>query len=304
MTWFGKILAFVVFVASVVWMYFSVQAFVTRTNWKNRADEYKAALKERDTALLAERQRYQAGETALKSLLVIEQRQTLNLTNQIKALSDNLAKTDADFRKLQDSYNKGDVDARLLMAEKDSHLKESEIFRDRNKNLEEKAQALRLEVENAKKEEIRSKNQAKLAAAIADDYSKKIEDLVAKNNELRATGGSGQATVLKSIDKPPPPVLQNLRGEVTDVAGDLLTISVGIDSGMAVGTVLDVYRLDGGGKYLGTVKVTSALNLFPKQAIVTFTPARRDIPFDRLPVSDLPKKGDLVRPPEALTGSR
>jgi len=177
-----------------------------------------------------------------------------------------------------------------------------DIIRNRNKSLEDTMVALRVEVENAKKDEVRSRNAAKLASAIADDYSKKIEELLLKNNELRASGGV--LNPLKAIDKPPPPVLTNLRGEVTDVQGDLLTISVGIDSGMAVGTVLDVYRLEGGGKYLGTVKVTSALNLFSKQAIVTFTPSRRDLPFDRLPVADLPKKGDLVRPPEALQGNR
>ena len=66
---------------------------------------------------------------------------------------------------------------------------------------------------------------------------------------------------------------------------------------------LDVIRLEGGGKYIGTVKVTSALNLFPKQAIVTFIPAR-NIPLDRLRVEDLPRKGDEVRPPNALTGGQ
>ena len=109
---------------------------------------------------------------------------------------------------------------------------------------------------------------------------------------------------LKAIEKPPPPVLANLRGEVTDVAGDLLTISVGIDSGMAVGTVLDVYRLEGGGKYLGTVKVTSALNLFSKQAIVTFTRPAATSRSTACPSPTCPKKGDLVRPPEALVGNR
>jgi hypothetical protein len=304
MTWLGKILTFVVLIASVVWMYFSVNAFVTRTNWKTRSEGLEARLKESEGARVAEYRRNQAGETSLKGLLTTQQERADSLVKQNKTLSDNLAKTDADFKKLQEDYFKGDVNAKLWEAEKDSHLKEVEIVRSRNKTLEDTAVALRLEVENSKKEEVRAKNQAKLAAAIADDYSKKVEDLMAKNNELRASGGSGRATVLKSIEKPPPPVLGNLRGEVLDVAGDLLTVSVGIDSGMAVGTVLDLYRLDGGGKYLGTVKVTSSLGLYPKKAIVTFTPSRRDIPLDRLPVSDLPKKGDQVRPPEALTGSR
>jgi hypothetical protein len=101
--------------------------------------------------------------------------------------------------------------------------------------------------------------------------------------------------VLNTINKPPPPILANLRGEVLDVADDLVTISVGIDSGLAVGTVLEIYRLNGGGRYLGTVRVTDAFNLYPKQAVVKFTPASGQ-PLARLRPEDLPKKGDLVKP--------
>jgi hypothetical protein len=90
-------------------------------------------------------------------------------------------------------------------------------------------------------------------------------------------------------------VLSNLRGEVTDVADDLVTLSIGIDAGLAVGTTLDIYRTEGGPRYLGTVKITNALNLFPKQAIASFTPAR-NVPFERLRPEERPKKGDEVRP--------
>ena len=90
---------------------------------------------------------------------------------------------------------------------------------------------------------------------------------------------------------------------VTDVAGDLVSLSIGIDAGLSVGTTLDIYRHEGGGRYLGTVKVTSALNLFPKNAIVTFIPAR-NVPFDRLRPEELPKKGDEVRPANAVTGGQ
>jgi hypothetical protein len=98
-------------------------------------------------------------------------------------------------------------------------------------------------------------------------------------------------------------VLSNLRGEVTHVSGDFVTLSIGIDAGLGVGSVLDIYRLDGGGRYLGTVKITSALNLFPKQAIATFTPAR-NVPLDRLRAEDMPRRGDEVRPPNAISGGQ
>jgi len=304
MTWFGKILTFVVMLGAIVWMYFSVQTFVTRTNWKKRADDYKVAYDSAVSARESEFRRNQASEDSLKRLLFTEQGKTSSLDKQVKELSDQVAKGDADFKKLQGEYDKADVKATTLQANVDSNLKELDTVRKRSNDLENEAVALVLATENAKKEQTKAQNAAKLALAIADDNAKKVEELIVRVNELRASGGNAQATVLRSIEKPPPPVLANLRGEVTDVSGELLTISVGIDSGLGVGSTLALFRTQDGGKYLGTVKVTSALNLFPKQAIVTFTPARRDIPIDRLPIGDLPKRGDQVRPPEALTGSR
>ncbi|MBA4191596.1 MAG: hypothetical protein C0467_26760 [Planctomycetaceae bacterium] len=305
MSWFGKILTFVVLIGSVVWMYFTVQAFVARTNWKKRADDYEVAYKAIVAARDSEYRRNQASEDALKRLLLTEQTKSADALKEVESLKTATAKVTADFMKLQEDYNKADVTATKLQANVDSSLKELDTVRKRTNELENEAVALVLATEAARKEEVKAKNQARLAQAIAEDNAKKVEELALKVNELRATGGGGaQATVLRAIEKPAPPVLSNLRGRVENVAGELLTISVGIDSGMAVGTVLDVIRLEGGGKYIGTVKVTSALNLFPKQAIVSFTPARRDIPLDRLPIGDLPKPGDQVRPPEALTGSR
>jgi len=161
------------------------------------------------------------------------------------------------------------------------------------------------EVEKLKKEldSLRKRN---------EELAKKVEDLTTRLNELRNNGrllpppgGSipiplGQLPLnfpLYYMEKPPPPVLPNLRAEVTDVAGELLTISVGIDAGLKVGTVLEVVRTaDKREKVLGTAKVTSALNLFPKQAIVSFTPASK-VPIDKLKAEDLPRKGDQVRPP-------
>jgi len=304
MSWFGRILTFVVLIGSVIWMYFTVQAFVARTNWKKRADDYKAQYELAVTARESEYRRNQASEDALKRLLLTEQAKYLDSTKEVDALKTASAAIVAEFAKLQESFNKEDVKAVKLQANVDNSLKELDVVRKRSTDLENEAVALVLATEAAKKEEVKAKNAARLALAIADDNAKKVEELALKVNELRASGGTGQGTVLRAVTKPPPPVLANLRGAVTNVSGELLTISVGIDSGMAVGTVLDVIRLEGGGKYIGTVKVTSALNLFPKQAIVSFTPARRDIPLDRLPIGDLPKVGDQVRPPEALTGAR
>jgi len=302
MSWFGKILTFVVMLASVVWMWFTVQAFVTRTNWQARASQLETALKETNAAREAEQRRNQSSEATLKSLLSTAETRAGGLSKENETLKATAAKFTADVTTQQATIDKGDVNAKLLQANVGSTQAELKAVRDRNETLENTQVALVLAAENAKKEEVKARNAARLALAIADDNSRKVEDLTSRLNELRNTGGSAQAAVERSLNRPAPPVLSNLRGEVTDVAGELITVSVGIDAGLGVGTVLDVVRVDTG-TYLGTAKVTSALNLFPKQAILTFTP-KRNVTLDRLPAGELPKRGDQVRAPNATSGGR
>ena len=172
---------------------------------------------------------------------------------------------------------------------------ELNAVRERNYLLEDNSVKQTIATEDAKAEMVRAQNSEKLAQQIAGDNAKKAEDLQARVDDLRARrrARAGRRGLL--IDKPPPPVLPNLRGEVTAVAGDLVTIPLGIDAGLAVGTVLEIYRTNGGGRYLGTVKVTDAFNLYSKQAVVKFTPAS-GLPLARLRPEELPQKGDLVRP--------
>jgi seryl-tRNA synthetase len=183
--------------------------------------------------------------------------------------------------------------------ERDKELKE---LLDRNQKLEAELKKQRAEIEQELAEAKKQwDEQKKEIEKLREEMKRLRSGLDGWRDELRERGSIPLG--LAPVPQPPPPLMANLRGEVTDVAGDLLTLDVGIDSGMAVGTMLDVYRLEKGGKFLGTVKVASALNLFPKQAIVTFTSARK-VPLDKLPEDDLPKKGDLVRPPDPLTGGR
>jgi hypothetical protein len=303
MTWFGKILTFVVMLASVVWMYFTVQAYVTRTNWQTRASALEASLKDTNAAREAEQRRNQSSEAALKSLLSTAETRAGGLSKENETLKATAAKSAAELSTLQETIAKGDITAKLAQANVASTQAELKAVRERNETLENTQVALVLAAENAKKEEVKARNNARLAQQIADDNARRVEELTTRVTELRNTGGSAQAQVERSLNKPPPPVLAGLRGEVTDAAGELLTVSVGIDAGLAVGTVLDVVRVETG-TYLGTAKVTSALNLFPKQAIMTFTPKNRNVSPDRLPAGELPKKGDQVQAPNATSGGR
>jgi hypothetical protein len=141
-------------------------------------------------------------------------------------------------------------------------------------------------------EALRMQGQALDAAESARQEEKKYVERIAQLSELERFKEPQPPAIPRIVESPI--LAENLRAEVIDVAGDLATISIGIDAGLRVGTVLEVYRSDGK-KVIGTVKVTDAFNLYAKQAVVKFIPARK-APLNELSPDELPKKGDVVRP--------
>jgi hypothetical protein len=78
---------------------------------------------------------------------------------------------------------------------------------------------------------------------------------------------------------------------VTGYQDGLVVLNIGLDAGLTAGAVLDVYREDGGGQYLGTVVVD---RLYPKQAVAVFHPADAKRTIRQLRPEELPKAGDIV----------
>src|SRR5882757_5613253 len=79
MSWLGKILTFLVLIGACVWAFFTIQAFVTRTNWQARAAELEKRLKESEDARQKEYRESQSNQDALVRLYKAE-----------KSLSDDL----------------------------------------------------------------------------------------------------------------------------------------------------------------------------------------------------------------------
>ena len=293
MSWLGKILTFLVLIAACVWAFFTIQAYVTRTNWQARAAELEKRLKESEDARQKE---YREGQSNLDAMV--------RLYKAEKSLSDDLGKSIDDLsttgRKLNDGYNtldnelkKAKADEEIRQASLKTTLDELDTTRKRNTGLEDERVKLVLAKEAAERERLRFENEAKLSRAIADENAKKVETLAALVTELRQSGGGGgTATVLRSIDKIPAPLPENIRGTVLkDASTDFVHISIGIDAGLEPGSRLDVYRETGGGQYLGTLVVTKSI--YPKEAVAEFKPAR-GVPFGQLRPDELPRKGDLV----------
>jgi hypothetical protein len=293
MTWLGKILTFVVLIASVVWMYLNVQAYVTQTNWKTALEKWKVQLDASENLRKVELARYQASEDALKRQIVNEQTRSTNLQKELsesQTANKNIAAKMAEQQKAFDDF---DTKTTLLQANVDGTLKELNTVRERSNTLEDKMADQILKAESAKKEMITAQNDARLARSIAEDLGKKNEELTEKISDLKL-GGS----LLGSQFSPKiPPVPSNLRGEVENVneRRDFVTLSIGADAGLSIGSVLQLERIAGGGQYLGTVRI---FDLQAKKATATFTPKRSNVPISQLRPDELPKKGDQVRPTE------
>jgi small-conductance mechanosensitive channel len=293
MTWLGKILAFFVFVGAVASMYLNVQAFVLRTNWKAEADKWRQAYEQIRTARESEYQRFRSTEDVLQRQLSIERRRISELEKSVADLVDRGKRETDAVRELQKLYDEADIKAVQLQASRDALIKEVSSVRMRNEALENDRQRLVIAAEEARREALQARISERAAQFVAEQNAQLVESL---REQLRNRFSGDLRTAL---DKPAPPVLPNLRGEVTAVKDDLVVLSIGYEAGLNVGTELDIYRTQGQPRYLGTVRITSAANLYPKQAVATFFPARK-VSFNRLTPEEKPRPGDLVRPPEFL----
>jgi hypothetical protein len=297
MTWLGKILAIVVMLLSLAWMWLTATDYTTRVNWKAQRDAYKKAFEEAVAARSSEHNRHQAEMESLYKTVDSVQKELIarraELDTSLKANKDNKAELD----RLTTAVATADIQVQKIQTSYNAAIKELDIVRDRNNKLEADRVELTITREQARRDELAARNEANLQRQIATDRARENDDLRAENAQLRATGG-GDATriVQKSVEKAAPPAPENLRGTVTAYdrasAPDLVEISLGLDAGLTFGSELDIYRLEGGGQHLGTIVVTY---VYAKRAVARFKPAS-GLAIARLRADQLPKVGDVVAP--------
>lgn len=132
---------------------------------------------------------------------------------------------------------------------------------------------------------------AQVAAAKAAITKKKLEALLAElNSEETPPDRFRLDRPLFKLDKVLVPLPDSIRGTVTEFKDGTIRLSIGADAGLTEGAVLDVYRTEGGGDYLGTVVIQKVL---PKGAVGAFK-SKDGRPLNRLRPEQLPKAGDAV----------
>lgn len=291
MTWIGKILSVFVLIIGVAAMWFMATVYTARTNWKNDRDGWQKLYKEAEEARVKEQTDYRTNKDAL------ERRVAAEITRS-KGLSDTIAKLDGSNKQVVDvnkQQNKvlieSDAKATELLANYEATADEAKKLRDRMGLLEKERQQLVIDREVALKDRQAFENQAKQAVSDRLIAEGKIESLNTQLAELKATGGNASALVQNSFTKPPAPLPDGIRGTVTEFKGDYVALSIGIDAGLTNGAVLDIFRSEGGGAYLGTVVVE---RVYPKEAVAKFRPADPRRSIAKLRAEELPKIGDTV----------
>ena len=289
MTWLGKILVFVVMLMALAWVWLTATDYTTRVNWKAQRDAYKKGFDEAVAARDSDYKRHQAELAALNQ-------KSESLEKDLaasKATVDTLARANREAKAKLDEVITATSTVNQTVVQlqtvREALEKELTTVRERNNKLEADRLELTVSREQARRDELAARNDANLANKKYEDLSRQNEDLRNTMAELRANGGRPGPLVGPRA----PTVPENLRGTVTAVepgAPDLVELSIGLDAGLTFGSELDLYRLSGGGKHLGTVVVT---HVYAKKAVARFRPADGR-PIGRLRPDELPRVGDTV----------
>lgn len=283
MTVVGKILVFLNLVFSLVVGAFAVIDYTARTHWadayskvkaqndvlrsssetyKKEADQLAREKEELYSRLNAERVRWapatkddkdvglRVGEAALTEL-----RGRSKMIDDLKVRLESLQKQLADergkgatYRSMEAAY-KSDVerrqaDATLIRSQlKDELDKNFKLVRDMNQIRDDMVQA-------------------QIQARTLKDRNTQLEDALRKAQtdlaQAKVVGGRSSATAGAN----PPP--ENVEGLVRRAEGNLVTISLGTDAGLARGQTMEVFRLGQTPKYLGRIRI---VEVTPTQAV-------------------------------------
>ena len=280
MTAMGKMLVILVLVLSIIWNFLVVNAYATRTNWRNEA--IKAQTAATNAAESA---------TKMKALLDSERESSEDAKRALREERDRyyaqVAQLLSERDTLAQQYNTAFADSQKRSAIATDLAANRAALQGQVKELDDKLKRIEVAMNDLILERDKFKveaNTAKISEAAKTQQAERLGDLLTKANEelaeARRPGGGvpGQRTV-------PAPV--GFRGTVTGRDGNLISLNVGLDAGLQKGTALRVERMGANPKYLGKITILTAnqkiaVGQYEKPAGVS--------------AEDFPKPGDQVRP--------
>lgn len=270
MTILGKVLVFFVLILSLAWTALTVNAFVTRTNFKKALDDSNKKLEE--AALSARNQQKYATDLADTAAVAIAQKDTeiQRLTQRLSAEA--TARATAEKQLADKQAGQIDLNGQLTLSQSNVAKTQAQVdqLQKSQTELEKKSNDALIAAEKAKDD--------KLQAEIERDANRRRADALEQQTIRRGAGGVEAVPVMH----------ESFKATVTNVSGDQVEISLGANAEVQKGAILSISRTQPQAKYVGTIQITQVR---PFDAVGRFIPR----PGVRNPTgADLPAKNDTV----------
>lgn len=272
MTVFGKLLAFMNLLFSVIIGALIVFVFTTRANWQAAYEDAK--------------KKAEAAEVAYKAEKAARENEVKQRTEDVKAVQAEVTRLQGEVTKAQEekeqaqksladqtNLTKGATTASTAQQAELDQIKTERVALVKEKDdLRTRIVVIQKELDGQRQVAVSESLRAANLVQRNTNLLRQVEELTDRVRDLESSvtapggGGGGGASILEGA-KPIAP--GGVRGRVVRVGEqypDLAEINVGSDSGLAVGNVLTVFL---GGEYKGELKLTA---VEPKTAVGRFTP--------------------------------
>lgn len=243
----GKMLTFLILVASVAFCFIAIVVVASHQNWKQQALENKAKAEQYRNAANTAQTELEEARTMLEEAAVSRAKAISQLYSELSVVNKSLS--DAETQLQQKSAQLNDSNASLARSQARLAEQDNEIA-----TLTQQNNDLANSLANKSASVASMLSQVEQAMVKQSQLGSQLEDALAKYNELKKV-----ATVMgfdeNTLTAQTPP---DLMGRVTGVSArqkDVFAVSLGTDDGLKEGHTIDVIR---GGRHIGTAKVTTA----------------------------------------------
>lgn len=289
MTAVGKILVFLNLVFSMVVGGFAVVDYAARTHWKDgfekvkaqndvlraAADAYKRdadslAKEKADLFAKLEAQRVNwdpAGKDDKDTAFRVGERAIAVLNDRARTIEE--LKTQIDTLRKQLAEEKGKNVNYLAMeraykTDAERRVADTNILREALKKEQAKSFDLVKEANQARDEMVAAQIAAKTLKDRNTQLESQVQELARNLAQAKATLGASSGMLAKGVNPPP----ENVEGLVRRAEGNLVTISLGSDAGLAKGQTMEVFRLGANARYIGRIRL---VEVEAKQAVGQLT---------------------------------
>jgi len=259
MTFVGKILVIVIMAFALLFLGISTVVFTTHTNWKEAVDKtWKpkvADLQKQNTDLTSQvaaaKDDLAKAEVQHKQEIEKNEKHASELENEIKRVT-------GEINTLRSQVEVANQSSKTALDEAAEYKKEADRLRDQKSAVEKVANDFKIQQTdlNDKIRELERMNK------VLDNNTKDLRDRVARYSTLlRSNGLSDDITNIKGLESPP-----LVEGEVArvDAQNKRVEITIGSDDGLVPGHTLFLFRTKPRPEYLGKIQI---LTVDPDQAV-------------------------------------